>query len=87
MVEKTYSLKEALKAQSALRSSAGLEPEQFLVSAFVGMISDEIEILRTQGKSDGQIAELIRQQSEIDINASDITANYASPEQRNHGGK
>ena len=87
MVEKTCSLKEALKAQSALRSSAGLEPEQFPVSAFVGMISDEIEILRTQGKSDGQIAELIRQQSEIDINASDITANYASPEQRNHGGK
>jgi len=82
MMEKTYSLEEALKAQSALRVAAGLEPEQFPLEAFVGMISDEIQVLRELGKSDDQIADLIRQQSKIEINAADIAANYASPEQR-----
>ncbi len=43
-------MKKALKAQSALRNAAGLEPEQFPLEAFVGMISDEIQILREQGR-------------------------------------
>lgn len=85
MSEKTFSLEEALKAQSALRAAAGLEPEEFPVSAFVGMISDEIEILHAQGKSDEQIANLIRQQSKIEISSAEITSNYASPEQRSRG--
>jgi len=80
--EKTYSLEEALKAQSSLRAAAGLEPERFPVSAFVGMISDEIEVLRAQGKSDDEIAGLIRQQSEIEISPAEIAANYASPRDR-----
>ena len=85
MEEKTYSLEEALKAQSALRAAAGLEPERFPVAAFVGMISDEIEILHEQGKSDEQIATLISQQSAIKISTAEIAQNYASPEQRSRG--
>lgn len=85
MAAKTYPLEEALKAQSALRKAAGLEHEQFPLEAFVGMISDEIQVLREQGKSDDQIAGLIRQQSKIEISAADIAANYASPEQRSAG--
>lgn len=85
MTEKTYSLEEALKAQSALRTAAGLEPERFPVEAFVGMISDEIDALHAQGKSDDQIAGLIKKQSAIDISAADIAANYATPEQRSRG--
>ena len=84
MGEKTYSLEDALKAQSALRSAAGLVPERFPMSAVVGMISDEIEILRGQGKSDDEIAALVTQQSSITISAAAIAANYASPEQRSH---
>jgi hypothetical protein len=83
--EKTYSLQEALQAQSALRAAAGLESERFPVSAFVGMISDEIEILRRQGRSDDDIAGLISKQSPIAISSADIAANYAPPEDRNHG--
>jgi hypothetical protein len=75
-----------LKAQSVLRSAAGLEPERFPVEAFIGMVSDEIEILRKQGQSDEQIAALIRQNSIIDVTPAEIEANYASPEQRHQNG-
>jgi hypothetical protein len=81
-----FPLEEALKAQSALRSAAGLEAEQFPIQAFVGMISDEIETLRTQGKSDEQIAALIRNSSKIDITPDDVNANYAPPETRHQHG-
>jgi len=64
---------------------AGLGPEMFPVQAFVGMISDEVEILRKQGHSDEQIAQTIKANSRIAITAADIRANYASPEER-HGG-
>ncbi len=47
---KTYPIEQALRAQKALREAAGLGPEMFPVEAFVGMISDEIEQLRSQGR-------------------------------------
>jgi hypothetical protein len=81
-----YPLEEALKAQRSLRDAAGLAPEQFPIEAFVGMISDEIESLRKRGKSDEQIAELIRSNSAIEITADEIAENYASPQDRHpHG--
>jgi hypothetical protein len=79
---KSYSIQEALKAQSALRSAAGLEPELFPIRSIVGMISDEIEVLRQQGKTDSQIASLIRDHSGIEITSDDVSENYAPPEQR-----
>jgi hypothetical protein len=47
----TYPIEEAMKAQKSLRDAAGLGPEQFPLLAFVGMISDEIEMLRNRGKT------------------------------------
>ena len=82
MENKTYTLEQALQAQTALREAAGLDPERFPVEAFVGMISDEVEILRAQGKSDEDIAGLITRNSGIAITASEIASNYAPPEQR-----
>ena len=84
---KTYSLEEAIQAQSALRNLAGLGPETFPVQAFVGMISDEIEQLRKLGHSDEEIANVIRANSKIDISASEIAENYASPDQRHPPGE
>ena len=81
-MSKEYSLEEALKAQKALRSAAGLGPEQFPIQAFVGMISDEVESLRQRGKTDADIAEIIRSHSAIDISADEIAENYASPDER-----
>ncbi|CAN5538543.1 hypothetical protein BH10ACI4_BH10ACI4_23960 [soil metagenome] len=82
-----YSVDEAIKAQKALRSAAGLGPEQFPVQAFVGMISDEIETLRKLGKTDTEIAELIQQNSAIEITQEQIADNYASPEERHQHGQ
>ncbi len=83
---KTYPVEEAIKAQKSLRQAAGLGPEQFPIQAFVGMISDEIETLRKHGKSDQDIAQLIQQNSAIQITAEEIAENYAPPEERHpHG--
>jgi hypothetical protein len=79
---KTYPLEEALRAQKALRELAGLGPEMFPVQAFVGMISDEIETLRTQGLSDEDIVAAIQTHSTISITTADISAYYSSPTER-----
>lgn len=81
---KTYPLEEALKAQRALRDAANLGEEQFLIEAFVGMISDEVEALRKSGKTDDEIAQLIESSSRIKISGAEITENYASPGERHH---
>ena len=85
-MDKRYPLHEAVQAQKALRAAAGLGPEQFPIEAFVGMISDEIEALRTAGKSDEEIAALVRENSAIELNAEEIAQNYASPEERGRHG-
>ncbi len=82
VADKTYPLEQALRAQKALRDLAGLEPEQFPLQAFVGMISDEVEALRSQGRTDEQIAQTIEASSSIKITAEEIVAHYAPPEQR-----
>ena len=48
------------------------------------MISDEIEQLRAMGRTDEEIAGVIRENSEIEISAGEIAENYAGPELR-HG--
>ncbi len=77
-----YPLDQILRAQAALRSAAGLPPEQFPAPAFVGMISDEIEALRNSGRSDADIADIIRESSGIEISPETLSANYAPPEKR-----
>ena len=79
---KTYPLGETLKALNALRTAAGLEPEEFPMEAFVGMISDEIDALRQQGKSDAEIVAVIQQSSSIQITPQELTENYATPQHR-----
>ena len=79
---KAYPIQEALRAQEALRKLAGLEPELFPIQAFVGMISDEVEVLRRKGHSDEQIAKVIRENSNIVITSEEVADHYASPEER-----
>ncbi len=74
-----YPIEEALKAQNALRAAAGLGPEMFPIQAFVGMISDEIESLRKQGKSDMEIADIIRRNSAIEVSPEELARYYAAP--------
>ena len=81
---RAYPLPEALKAIAALREAAGLTPEQFTLPAFVGMISDEIEALRRRGRSDEEIATIVRRSSAIDLRADQVAQFYAPSEQRQH---
>ncbi len=82
MKDTNVTLEAALKAQSAMRASAGLGPETFPVADFVGMVSDEIEQLRKAGRSDEEIARIISTSSPIQINAATIAQHYAPPEAR-----
>ncbi len=82
--KKSYPVEEAIQAQKALRTLAGLGPETFPIQAFVGMISDEIEHLRKLGHSDEEIAKVITTNSKIEITGAEIAENYASPDER-HG--
>jgi hypothetical protein len=77
-----YPVEQAVRAQAALREAAGLGREMFPIQAFVGMISDEIEELRKMGSTDEEIANLIRENSTIEISAIEIAENYASPAER-----
>ncbi|MDQ6624019.1 MAG: hypothetical protein M3Y86_11130 [Verrucomicrobiota bacterium] len=81
-MNKFFSVEDAVRAQKALRAAAGLGAEQFPVEAFVGMISDEIEALRERGKSDEEIAALVRESSSIEITGQEITEHYAPPAER-----
>ncbi|WP_263384910.1 hypothetical protein [Granulicella arctica] len=75
---------QALRAQNALREAAGLDEETFPLAAFVGMISDEIEVLRRMGHDDAAIARVIKQSSGIVVSVDELRQNYATPEER-HG--
>ncbi len=80
--KRVYPVEEAVRAQAALRSLAGMGPEMFPLEAFVGMISDEIEALRANGFDDERIAEEINANSKIVLTAEDIAANYVIPDLR-----
>ena len=84
--EPTFSGQEASEVQTALRRALDLEPEQFPLPAFVGMISDEIDQLRDAGKDDDAIAALVSAVSGKTITAEQIGRYYASPEDRGHFG-
>ncbi len=83
---KLYPVEEVVKAQKSLREAAGLEPEQFPIQAFIGMVSDEIEALRNNGRTDEEIASIIQQNTSIRITATEIAENYASPQERHQHG-
>ena len=84
---KMYPVEEAVKAHKALRAASGLGPEMFPIQAFVGMISDEVQSLRERGKSDEEIADIIRASSSIEITSAEIADNYATPEERHKHGE
>lgn len=82
----TFTGQQAADAQTALRKALGMPSEQFPLSAFVGMVSDEIEHLRITGKTDEQIANIIAAAIGVTVPADAISQFYASPDKRGHHG-
>ena len=84
--EIAFTLPEALGAQRHLRVALGLGEERFPIPAFVNMISDEIEQLRTAGRTDDDIAALIEEASGHALTGQDIARYYTAVEDRHpHG--
>ena len=82
----TFSIQEATAAQRVLRQSLGLGPEAFPLPAFIGMISDEIEKLRAAGRSDGDVAAMIREAIGREVAPYEIARFYAPPGERGRQG-
>lgn len=84
--ESPYTAEQAAAVTTALRSALGMPPQRFGTEQFVGMISDEIEQLRSAGKTDAEIAKLIADTCRIDIDAESLARYYAEPAARGRPG-
>ena len=71
-----YSLEQAMKAQAALRDAAGAGEERFDSRQLIGMLSDEIRVLRDSGLSDQEIATLLETKADLAIDADTIGKFY-----------
>ncbi len=80
--DQSYPLEEAMKAQAALRTAARMPPERFPLAQIIGMFSDEIEVLRKNGRPDNEIAAIISGSSILRVTADEIRKFYATPEER-----
>ena len=69
----TYTLDQALRARSVLRSAAGLGEERFDDAELVNMLTDEIRALREQGTTDEDIVETLRSRADVSIDASALS--------------
>jgi len=77
-----YTAEQAAAANVVLRAALGLPAQRFGTQQFVGMISDEIEQLRNAGKTDADIADLLLDQTGVDLGADAISRFYVGPEAR-----
>jgi hypothetical protein len=80
--ESTFSLAEALAAQKALRDAAGAEEEVFELADVIGMVSDEVDMLKEQGRSLGDIAALVQQATGKPVTAEDVEKYYVPADER-----
>ncbi len=80
-----FSAQEAITVQREMRRALGLAAETFPLPAFIGMISDEIEQFRAVGRSDADVAALIRATTGREVDPADIAKFYASPAARDAG--
>lgn len=56
---RAFTAQQVAMVQERMRLAAGKEPETFGVDQFVSMLSDEIDALRSIGKTDADIAALM----------------------------
>lgn len=80
--EPVFTVDQVAACSTALRTALGLPPEHFPLARFVGMISDEIEQLRSNRWSDAEIASLVAESTGSAITAEHIEAHYASADRR-----
>lgn len=80
--ETTFSLGEALAAQKALREAAGADEEVFDLADVIGMVSEEIDMLKDQGRSEQDIAAMIQKATGKPITGADVQKFYVPADER-----
>ncbi len=85
--DSTYSLAEALAAQKALRDAHGAEDEVFDLADVIGMVSEEIDMLKDQGKSYAEMAAMIHTATGKPVTADDIEKHYVPAERTRSVGR
>jgi hypothetical protein len=78
----TFTLAEALAAQKAMREAAGAEEEVFELADVIGMVSDEIDLLKEQGRSLEEIAAMVQTATGKTVTAADIEKYYVPADER-----
>lgn len=77
-----FTVDQTAAANTAMRTALGLPPQHFTISAFIGMISDEIQQLRERGWGDAEIAALVGESTGTAVTPGAIADHYATPEAR-----
>jgi hypothetical protein len=80
--DSTFSLAEALAAQKALRDAAGAEDEVFDLADVIGMVSEEIDMLKDQGKSFAEMATMIQTATGKAVTAEEVEKHYVPADER-----
>ena len=74
--QRRFTLEQAMNARKVLRDSMNLQPEMFPLDGVIGMLSDEIEVMRKAGTSDAMISKLIGIGLGDMVLASDVRAYF-----------
>jgi hypothetical protein len=80
--EPSFSIEDLVVVQHEMRSVLGLPEERFSLPSFIGMLSDEIEQMRSFGISDEVIAQTIMGATGEIVTVDQVQQHYAPPEQR-----
>jgi len=80
--EGTFTLADALAAQKAMRDAAGAEEEVFELADVIGMVSDEIDMLKEQDRSFADIAAMIQAATGKPVTADDVEKHYVPADER-----
>lgn len=76
-----FTADQAAQANRALRAALGMRPQVFSEEQFVGMISDEITLLHAAGRSDAEIAAILREEAGIEIEPHALSRFYVDDAQ------
>ena len=76
--EMTYTADQVAVAARELRQAAGSDEQRFTGSQVVGMLSDEIRLLRERGFNDARIADLLTG-FDIRVSAQDVARHSERP--------
>ncbi len=76
--EKTYTAEQVAQAARELRQAAGSEEEHFTAMQVLGMLSEEIRLLRERGFDDARIADLLTG-FDICVSADAVARHTARP--------